>query len=70
GVPTLKAIEFWEGNSQEREDTHTFKSVKVGEEDGGAWYYCDRMQQRFWLCAHLFDYFNQAPEVLMVQVFI
>lgn len=25
GVPTLKAIEFWEGNSQEREDTHTFK---------------------------------------------
>ena len=38
------------------------------EETGGNWYYSPEYDLEGWLCPALFQYFDQAPERLYVQV--
>jgi hypothetical protein len=42
---------------------------RLHEEDGGVWYEAELGDQVLsgWLCAHFFDYFTAAPEVVYIK---
>lgn len=37
-------------------------------DQGGYWYWCERVKVRGWLCPALYKYFTEAPERLFIQV--
>ena len=45
-----------------------YEFVRQREEYGGNWYFNSHFQIEGWLCPALFNYFDEAPERLFVQV--
>lgn len=64
-IPTPKALIFW-ADQNSSQGSHSAKFVRT--ESGGAWYYSEEYDHYFWLCSHLYDYFETAPEELHLRV--
>jgi len=46
---------------------HELELKWLREDQGGNWYYSDKLGMEGWLCPALFKYFEEAPNKLFVQ---
>jgi len=60
-TPYRLAVFAYDGGRKCPTDHH---ATLLAKENGGATYYCEEFDHPFWLCAHLFDDFDEPPQSL------
>jgi len=62
GITNPTRLNFFECDEKSCQGGHYAKLVT--RQGGGAIYYCEEFDHQFWLCSHLFDYFDAPPRII------
>ena len=65
-IPNPKGIYACGDNPDAIPDGH--HAYFICKENGGASYYSQEFIHHFWLCSHLFDYFQSPPKILTFKL--